>query len=96
MVCHKKSRKDVRDQCRRFINDNLFLGAVRESLQDDDSLLEQGHIDLRGVLELVEFVEDEFGIEVETEEVVPENLDSINKVAIYVDRKIRDAHQYVT
>ena len=58
-----------------------------ESVSDDASFLENGIIDSTGVLELVCFLETEFGIEVADEEMLPENLDSIRAVAAYISRK---------
>jgi len=57
-------------------------------LKDDTSFLEEGIIDSTGVLELVTFLEEEFEIEVNDEELIPENLDSINNVTAYLEGKI--------
>lgn len=56
-------------------------------VDDEASLLGQGIIDSTGVLEMVVFVEDAFGIAVADEEVVPENFDSIAALAAYVEDK---------
>jgi acyl carrier protein len=58
-----------------------------EDLQDDASFLEQGIIDSTGVLELVEWLEDEFGFTVDDEELIPENLDSVNSLTDFIARK---------
>jgi len=50
--------------------------------------LEEGIIDSTGILELVTFLEEEYSITVEDEELVPENLDSINNVTAFLERKI--------
>jgi len=52
-----------------------------------DSLIESGVIDSTGVLELIEFLEEEFGIAVDDSETVPENLDTIERVVAFVSRK---------
>ena len=57
-------------------------------LKDTDSFLENGIIDSTGVLELVSFLEEKFGIEVADEELIPENLDSITNVVNYLQRKL--------
>jgi acyl carrier protein len=54
---------------------------------DDASLLGEGIIDSTGVLELVTFVEKQFGIEVADEELVPENFDSIAGLSAFVRLK---------
>ncbi|HDO31227.1 MAG TPA: acyl carrier protein, partial [Desulfobacteraceae bacterium] len=51
------------------------------------SFLDKGIIDSTGVLELVEWLEDEFGVPVEDEELLPENLDSVNQLAAFIARK---------
>ncbi len=72
---------------RQFIVEN-FLFEEAGSLKEDTSFLESGIIDSTGVLELVSFLEERFGIRVEDDELVPENLDSIENVANYVARKL--------
>ncbi len=77
----------VREQIREFIVDNFLMGEDSEDLKDDSSFLEEGIIDSTGVLELVEFLEDTFQIKVDDEELVPENLDSINNLCTYLEKK---------
>jgi acyl carrier protein len=60
-------------------------------LKDEDSFSDRGIIDSTGILELVAFVESQFGIAVLDEEMIPENLDSLSKLARYVERKQRGA-----
>lgn len=66
---------------------NFFVSTP---LSDDESLLDRGIIDSTGVLEVVGFIEAEFGITVLDEEMLPDNLDSIARIAAYVRRKARD------
>ncbi|RLC29206.1 MAG: acyl carrier protein [Deltaproteobacteria bacterium] len=77
---------ETRDQIRAFIVENFLFGSD-DGLTDDASFLEEGIIDSTGILELVNFLEETFGISVEDEELVPENLDSINNVVAYLKRK---------
>ena len=72
---------------REFIVENFLFGEAN-GLKDDTSFLEEGIIDSTGILELVTFLEDEFSITVEDEELVPENLDSIGNVTNFLERKI--------
>ena len=69
---------------RTFLFDNYM---IEDELDNDDSFLEQGIIDSTGILELIMFLEETFNIEVEDEEVIPENLDSVNKISQYISRK---------
>ena len=77
----------AKQKVRAFIFENFLFDAKEEDLQDDASFLEQGIIDSTGVLELVEWLEDEFGFTVDDEELIPENLDSVNNLADFIIRK---------
>ena len=71
---------------RQFIVENFLFGEDG-NLKEETSFLESGIIDSTGILELVSFLEEKFGISVADEELVPENLDSIGNVAAYLARK---------
>ena len=73
---------------RRFILANFLFGQNGHALNDDDSLLEQGIIDSTGVLELVSFIERDYRLTIEDEELIPENLDSVANLAAFVRRKL--------
>ncbi len=75
---------DIEQKVRQFITDNFLFRADRASLTNAESLLEAGVIDSTGVLELIAFLESEFGLAVEDAEIVPENLDSISRIVAYV------------
>ena len=79
---------EIRDKIRTFLVENfLALGDATE-LDDGESLLEIGIIDSTGVLELVGFLEQTFGLGVQDQEVVPENLDTVDNVVTYVVGKL--------
>ena len=77
----------VENKIRQFLVENFVLSDQVDEMGFDESLLENGVIDSTGVLELVFFLEEQFGIEVDTSEVLPENFDSINRLAAYVRQK---------
>ena len=77
----------MKDQIREYILENCMYGAPPEDLDDKVSFLESGIIDSTGVMELIVFLEEEFDIEVEDAEMVPENLDSVERLCAYVARK---------
>ena len=77
----------VSAEIRQFVIANFLFGQNADSLKDDDSFLESGVIDSTGVLELVGFLGTQFNITVADHELVPDNLDSVNKVASFVCRK---------
>jgi acyl carrier protein len=78
---------DIRNRIREFIVENFLFGN-EDGVKDDSSFLDEGIIDSTGILELVSFLEEEYSISVEDEELVPENLDSINNVVAYLERKM--------
>ena len=77
---------DMKKQIRSFVVENFLFGND-EGLKNDTSFLDDGIIDSTGILELVNFLEEEFSISVDDEELVPENLDSIDNVVSYLERK---------
>ena len=79
----------MQQQIRRFILTNFLFSDDESQLKDDDSLLERGIMDSTGVLELVAFLETEFGVKVADEELVPENLDSVSRIAAFIGSKPR-------
>ena len=78
---------DTKIKIREFIVENFLFGSAN-GLNDDTSFLDDGIIDSTGVLELVTFIEESFKIRVEDEELIPENLDSIDNIAGYLERKM--------
>lgn len=77
---------DIKEQVRTFITSNFYV-ADPSALEDDASLLDRGIIDSTGVLEVIFFIEETFGIKVEDNEMLPDNLDSIERIANFVARK---------
>ena len=77
---------DLKAQIREFIVENFLFGDAN-GLKDDSSFLDEGIMDSTGVLELVTFLEEKFSIKVEDEDLIPENLDSINNVTAYLEKK---------
>jgi acyl carrier protein len=76
----------VKEKVRAFVTTNFYV-ADPSALADDASLLDRGIIDSTGVLEIIMFLEENFGLTVLDSEMVPENLDSIESIASYVARK---------
>ncbi len=71
---------------RAYIEENVLFGQGSD-LRDSDSFIEAGLIDSTGVLELVSYLEEEFSIAIQEEEIAPENLDSIDRLVAFVTRK---------
>ena len=79
---------DTKQTIKEFITNQFLKGGEIKTISDDSYFLEEGIIDSVGVLELVAFIEETFGFRVEDEELIPENLDSINKLVTYVELKL--------
>lgn len=74
-------------QIRNYILENYLFTDDQSALSSEDSFMEKGIIDSTGIMEVIFFLEDEFGITVDDEEMVPENLDSVNNIVAFVNRK---------
>ena len=79
---------NVTDRIRKFLEAQFPL--VR-TLRDQDQLLGDGILDSLGILEVVSFLESEFGMTVSDEELLPEHFDSISKLAAFVESKLNSA-----
>ncbi len=84
------SYEAVCEKVRDFILANFLFGDVEKMPADNDSLLQRGVIDSTGILELINFVEQEFAVSVDDTETVPENLDGIGNIARFVRMKMAD------
>lgn len=78
------------EKVRQFIVNNFLFGEA-SGLRDETSFLEEGIVDSTGMLELIVFLEESFHISVEDEELVPENLDSLQNIARFLERKLEHA-----
>lgn len=77
----------VEQKIRDYVLENYLFTDDQSALSNDDSFMEKGIIDSTGIMEVIFFMEDEFGISVEDEEMVPENLDSVNNLVAFIERK---------
>lgn len=91
MSGEQNASEDIRGRFRRHIIANFVVPGGEGSLKDDASLLEEGIMDSTGVLDLVMFIEETFGIVVADEELTPENLDSVDRLVAFVQKKTRHA-----
>jgi len=78
---------EYKQAIREFIVENFLFGNDN-GLKEDTSFLDEGIMDSTGALELVTFLEETYGITVEDEELIPENLDTINNIAEFLQRKM--------
>jgi acyl carrier protein len=79
--------QDIKTTVRGYILDNFIMGGRVDQLRDSDSFMDNHIIDSTGFLEVISFLEETFGIAVEDDEMIPENLDSLNNIEAYINKK---------
>ena len=84
-----KTEAHIRREIREFVVENFLMGDASAMLEDHESFLESGTIDSTGVLEVVMFLEANFGIQIEDVELLPENIDSVDSQVKFVLRKLQ-------
>ena len=77
----------TREKLKNYILENYLFTDDQSALNDSDSFMEQGIIDSTGIMEVVFFLEEEFDIQVQDEEMIPENLDSIDNLVAFVEKR---------
>lgn len=77
----------IEQQLREFVVKNFLFGQGEDQLSNHDSFLEKGIVDSTGVLELVVFLEKQYRIKIEDEELIPANLDSIDNLLRFIEKK---------
>lgn len=82
-----KTTEKVISQIRQFIVDNFLFGDG-DHLENETSFMENGIVDSTGILELVSYLEENFNIKIQDDELLPENLDSLDNVSGYLNRKL--------
>ena len=79
----------VEQKVRDYILDNYLFTDDQSALSNEDSFLDKGIIDSTGIMEVIFFLEEEFGVQVDDEDMVPENLDSVKNIVAYIERKTK-------
>lgn len=77
----------MKNTIRQYILENLLFTDDETVLQDNESFLDGGIIDSTGVMEIILFIEDTFGIKVNDDEMLPVNLDSVDNLVTFIKRK---------
>ena len=83
------SESEIKAEIREFIKANFMVAT---EFDGDDSFLQQGIIDSLGVLDLMGFIERTYGFKPETKDIVPENFDTLNQLANFVQRNSGKSH----
>ena len=79
--------KETQDQVRNFVIENLLLGEEEENFTNGQSFLDSGLIDSTGILEIIGFLEDEYDITIKDDEMIPENLDSVERIVAFLEKR---------
>ena len=80
----------LKDKLRLFILENFLFTDNQDELNNDDSFMDKNIVDSTGILEIIEFLEEECSIKIEDEELIPDNLDSVQKIVSFVERKLNN------
>ncbi|MCC6781326.1 MAG: acyl carrier protein [Planctomycetes bacterium] len=83
-----RTESELESRLRAFVRANFLFGREHSEPSDSDSLLETGVMDSTGVLEIVDFLKVTWDVDVSDHEMLPENLDSIERLAAFVRRKL--------
>ena len=87
-MTNRADDRDLLDQVRDYICGTMLIGLSDQSIEADESLVQRGVVDSTGVLELVEFLQDRFGIAVKDDEITIDNLDTLTSITAFVRRKL--------
>ena len=83
----------MKTEIRHFIVENYLFGRDN-GFGEEESFLDRGILDSTGVMELIAFIEDRFGVKIEDHELLPENLDSLSSLARFIEQKVFRAQPY--
>jgi acyl carrier protein len=81
---------DTKQQLRDYIVENFLFGDTDTEFTNNDSFMEKGIIDSTGILEVITYIEENFDIKIEDDELIPENLDSISNIVGFINRKVKE------
>ena len=84
----QEANVDIENEVEGFIVSNFLFGDASRTPKTDVSLIETGILDSTGILELIQFVEERFGIDVAEDETVPGNLDSVGRIVCFIKKKL--------
>ena len=88
VMTNKLGQVDLMSEIRNYICGTMLIGLSDQSIEPDESLVQRGVVDSTGVLELVEFLQDRYGISVKDEEITIQNLDTLNSITAFLQQKL--------
>ena len=77
----------IEENIRRYILENYLFTEDQSELDNQDSLLKKGIMDSTGIMELILYLEEEFKIKIDDDEIIPENMDSVNSILNFLNSK---------
>lgn len=77
----------IEKEVRSYILENYLFTSDESMLRNDESFLDKGIIDSTGILEVISFLEEQYKIKIDDNEMMPENLDSVNNIVKFVTAK---------
>jgi acyl carrier protein len=80
---------EIKERVRAFLAKNLYVPEPDAMLADGRSLFDSRILDSIGVLQVVSFLEEEFGLEIDPDDLVPANLESVEAIVAFVERRLR-------
>lgn len=86
-ISNAHPQQQLRQQLRQFILENYLFTDDDAALQDDASFLDNGILDSMGILELIDYLDENLSIKVEGDELIPDNLDSIDSLIRFISTK---------
>ena len=78
---------NIQEELINYLRENFIAGRSDVEIAVDESLIDSGIMDSTGILELVTFLEERFSIQLEDEELIPENLESVNNIISFLKKK---------
>jgi len=78
---------NVKKQLRDYIVENFLFGDTETEFSDTDSFMEKGILDSTGILDVILYLEENFNMKVEDDELIPDNLDSVDNLTAFIERK---------
>ena len=80
----------VQENLKKFLLTEIAADLGKESLSSDEDLLEQGIIDSMGIMSLIEFMEANFSISIDDQEIIPENFQTIKNMEKFIEQKKKE------
>ena len=90
LVVETELNTECSSKVREFVVENFFLGDDA-LLKEDTSFLEEGNTHSWSIVELATFLEETYDIVIEDDELVPDNMDSLQNIARFIDRKLNSS-----